>query len=317
MSLVALRKLTSSRLRLASEATILTDFEYASEQGVERHLWDSHIKINLRYRKIVDHYKQEDQKRNVVERRKLEKRYVDFIKTSQFFYKGYIQRLASRFEGLKELRRIAHRLSLDTKSVDQRISVSPRVERLIDISCHGTLLHLGDLSRYRNGLRTKDRSWAPALEYYGLANDLMPDDGSAHNQIAVIALADGNHLDAVYHIYRALAVNDPHVLAMGNLETEFKKIKSLWEKKRAPPKTDNLSALVWWFVLLHAKLYDGVDFQTHTELENEVLSRLALLLKAESFGETLEKVVLINLSAEYFAAQRIKSLSCFKAPKIP
>lgn len=128
-----------SRLRQACETTILADFEYASNKGVERHLWDSHIKINQRYRKIVEHYRKDDQRRNIVERRKLEKRYADFIKTSQFFYKGYIQRLASRFEGLKELRRIAHRLSLDTQAVDQRVSVSPEVERLIDSSCH----HLG------------------------------------------------------------------------------------------------------------------------------------------------------------------------------
>jgi hypothetical protein len=298
-----------SRLRLACEATILIDIEFASENDVEGHLWAAHIKINQRYRNMVDHYKQEDQKRNVVERRKLEKRYADFIKTSQFFYKGYIQRLASRFEGMKELRRIAHRLSLNTQSVDQRIKVSSDVERLIDISCHSTLLRLGDLSRYRNHLRTKDRSWAAALGYYGLANDFLPEDGTAHNQMAVIALADGNHLDAVYHLYRALAVNKPHALAERNLEIEFKKIKSSQEKQRIPPKADSLSTLVWWFVLLHAKCYDGVDFQTHDELENEVLSRLALLLKEESFRETLEKVVLINLSAEYFAGQRIKGSS--------
>ncbi|TVY41931.1 Protein SMG7 [Lachnellula subtilissima] len=295
-----------SRLRLACEATILIDIKFAHEHDVEKCLWDSHIRINQRYRKRVDHYKQEDPKKHVVERRKLEKRYADFIKTSQFFYKGYIQRLASRFEGMKELRRIAHRLSLDTQSVDQRVQVSPDIEHLIDSSCYGTLLRLGDLSRYRNHLRTKDRSWAAALGYYELANDFLPDDGTAHNQMAVVALADGNHLDAVYHLYRALAIKKPFDLAKGNLEIEFKKIKTSQEKQRVPPKTDTLSTLVWWFVLLHAKFYDGVDFQTHEELENEVLSRLALLLKEESFKETLEKVVLINLSAEYFAGQRIK-----------
>jgi hypothetical protein len=36
-----------------------------------------------------------------VERRKLEKRYVEFIKTSQPFNKEYIQRLASHFKGMK------------------------------------------------------------------------------------------------------------------------------------------------------------------------------------------------------------------------
>ncbi|EPE34090.1 TPR-like protein [Glarea lozoyensis ATCC 20868] len=294
------------KLRLTCEGTIFLDFEFAQKESVERHLWDAHIKINGRYRKVVDHYRQGDKKKNVVERRKVEQRYVDFIKRSQFFYKGYIQRLASHFSGMKELRRIAHRLSLEALCVDERVKVSPEVEKLIDMSCHATLLKLGDLSRYRNNLRTKNRSWEPALGYYSLANDLDPNNGSAHNQMAVIALADGHHLDAVYHLYRAVAVNEPHPLAKGNLEIEFKKITAGWEKQRSQLKSDSLTTLVWWFVLLHARYYEGADFATREELEKEVLSRMALLLKEQQFGDTLEKFVLINIAAEYFAGEQVK-----------
>jgi tetratricopeptide (TPR) repeat protein len=297
------------RLRFSCERTIFLDFEFAQEEGVERHLWDAHIKINGRYRKVVDHYRQGDKKKNVVERRKVEQRYVDFIKRSQFFYKGYIQRLASHFSGLKELRRIAHRLSLSALGADDRVKVPPEVEQLIDMSCHSTLLRLGDLSRYRNNLRTKNRSWEPALGYYSLANDLAPDNGSAHNQMAVIALADGDHLHAVYHLYRAIAVNEPHPLAQGNLEIEFKKIVAGWEKQRSQPKSDSLTTLIWWFVLLHAKYYDGEEFATRGELENEVLSRLALLLKEQTFGDVLEKFILINIAAEQFAGTKVEGKS--------
>jgi hypothetical protein len=299
-------QLTQSRLRIACESIIFLNFEYATHNGVERHLWDSHIAINTRYRKLVEAYKKGDQKKHIVERRKLEKRYVDFIKTSQYFYKGYIQRLASHFAGMIGLRRIAHRLSLSILSVDERVKVAPEVEQMIELSCHATLLRLGDLSRYRNNLRTKDRSWDAALAYYSLANDLYPDSGSAHNQMAVISLQEGDHLDAVYHIYRALAVKEPHALAKGNLELEFKKIISNWEKRRPQPKADSLATLVSWFTLLHAKFYEGIDFPTHDELENEVLSRLALLLKEQTFGEILEKFVLINIAAEEFAAEKVR-----------
>jgi hypothetical protein len=125
--------------------------------------------------------------------------------------------------------------------------------------------------------------------------------------MAVIATTDGNHLDAVYHFYRAIATKEPHPLAQGNLELEFKKIITSWQKKRPHPKPDGLATLIWWFVLLHAKFYEGVDFSTHEELENEVLSRLALLLKEQSFGETLEKFVLISLAAESLAGERFRS----------
>jgi hypothetical protein len=209
---------------------------------------------------------------------------------------------------MKGLRRIAHRLTLDCLTVDARVQVSPEVEDLIEKSCHATLLRLGDLSRYRNELRTKERSWETALGYYSLAGDLCPDSGSSHNQMAVISLADVNHLDAVYHLYRAIAVNQPHPLAEGNLEIEFKKITTAWEKKKVSnTKGNNEATLILWFVRLHARFYTGVKFSGYDELENEVLSRLGLLLKEQSFETTLQKLILINIAAEYFAGERVKS----------
>lgn len=263
-----------------------------------------HTLIKERHKRLVKAATAQNP-RNVVEIRKLKKRYADFIKTSQHFYKGYVQRLASTYSGMSGLRRIAHRLSLETLSADNLVKVSPELERLIDASCHATLLRLGDLSRYRNEIRTKDRSWEPALGYYSLASNLCPDSGSSHNQMAVIALADQNHLDAVYHLYRAIAIKEPHQLAKGNLEIEFKKITTAWEKKHVPhAKLGSTDTLILWFVRLHAKLYKGTDFSTHNELESEVLTRLVRLLEEKSSEITLEKLVVINIAAEYFAVER-------------
>ncbi|KAB8300273.1 hypothetical protein EYC80_000474 [Monilinia laxa] len=257
--------------------------------------------------KFVAHYRSADQKRRAVERRKLEKHYVDFLKTSQYFYKGYIQRVASHFGPLPALQRIANRLSLSPLSVDKPIKAGRTLENLLKLSCHFTLLRLGDLSRYRNDLRTKDRSWEPALGYYYLAEALYPDSGNAHNQMAVIALADGSHLDALYHLLRAVAVEEPHTLARGNLAIEYKKISTTWEKerqsRRRPAPVE--SALVIWFVRLQARFYKGVEFSTQGELENEVLGQLASALKDQSFEETLNKLVLINMAANYLATQRL------------
>lgn len=57
---------------------------------------------------------------------------------------------------------------------------------------------------------------------------------------------------------------------------------------------------------LHALSYMGVDFVEHDELENEVLSQLAIDLKERSLEGTLNKFVLINVAAEYFAAIRLR-----------
>ena len=65
-------------------------------------------------------------------------------------------------------------------------------------------------------------------------------------------------------------------------------------------------ALVGWFIRLHARCYNGIDFVEHDELENEVLSQLAVDLKERSLEGTLNKFVLINLAAENFASVRLQ-----------
>ena len=181
-------------------------------------------------------------------------------------------------------------------------------------SCHQALVRLGDLSRYRETeLVTKEHNWGPATGYYDLAGTILPTSGISHNQLAVIARTDSNHLRATYYLYRALAVEEPHPGAKGNLEIELKKIHTAWGKGESiaislqrdgqgPGK-----ALVGWFMRLHALCYTGIDFVEHDELENEVLSQLAIDLKERSLEGTLNKFVLINIAAEYFAGIRLKS----------
>ena len=183
------------------------------------------------------------------------------------------------------------------------------------LSCHRTLVRLGDLSRYRETeLVAKERNWGPAIGYYNLAEAIRPSSGASHNQLAVIALADGNHLRAIYHLYRALAVDEPHPTAKGNLEIEFKKVLTAWDKGEMIPKElprDSQGpgkALLGWFMRLHARCYKGIDFAEHEELENEVLSQLAIDLKERSLEGTIQKFVLINISAEFFASVRYQGL---------
>ena len=179
------------------------------------------------------------------------------------------------------------------------------------------------MSRYRETeLVTKERNWGPAIGYYDLAGAIYPTSGASHNQLAVIALADGNHLRATYHLYRALAVEEPHPTAKGNLEIEFKKISAAWNKgeliSQGVQKDDQGpgKALVGWFMRLHARCYKGVEFPEHDELENEVLSQLAVDLKERSLEGTLNKFVLINIAAEYFAGVRVQGTDCRFMPPV-
>lgn len=52
-------------------------------------------------------------KKKAVEQRKISKNYLDFIKSSQRFYRGYIHKLNVRFDGIPELEAVAKKFNLD------------------------------------------------------------------------------------------------------------------------------------------------------------------------------------------------------------
>ena len=181
------------------------------------------------------------------------------------------------------------------------------------VSCHQALVRSGDLSRYRETelSSAKDRHWGPAIGFYELAGAIYPTSGASHNQLAVIALADGNHLRATYHLYRALTVEEPHPTAKANLELELKKINTAWSKGGLivdkPTSSDGGDAgktLVAWFIRLHARCYRGRDFPEHEELEGEVMTQLAVGLRERAYDAILNKLILINVSAQDAAGVR-------------
>ncbi|KAF2683675.1 hypothetical protein K458DRAFT_389592 [Lentithecium fluviatile CBS 122367] len=293
--------------RDACEKILSADFLYASANHVELQLWNAHLKVNSVFRKENRAFKK--LKERVVERRKLQKEYLQFIKASQRFYRQYILNLDTQIEGIPELRKIAFKWKDDAPRTATRPRIDPSLKDHVLRSCHQTLIQLGDLSRYRESELgdEKNRNWGPAKGYYDLAGEIYPDSGHSHNQLAVVAREDGNHFRAVYHLYRSLASKSPYPQAKQNLELEFKRIVSAWEKgeliqKRNSADSNPGHALIAWFVRLHSKCYKGEDFKEHDELESEVLSHLAIEIKEHSLDSILQKIILINLAAEYFAS---------------
>ncbi|GAM34891.1 hypothetical protein TCE0_015r02774 [Talaromyces pinophilus] len=285
-----------AEFRVACRNAIFVNFDAAAAQNAENRLWDAHVKINARFRKLLSRFRDDAGKKKPVEKRKLEKHYLDFIKLSQKFYRGYIQHLSSHYVGIPELEQVAKKFSFENLTVETPINPEPELRSRILQSCHATLIRLGDLSRYR--------------ETELVSGIIYPESGASHNQLAVIALADGNHLRATYHLYRALSAQEPRPGSKNNLEIEFKKVLTAWARGELIPREDAGipgKALTHWFVYLHAQCYKGLDFQEHDELENEVLSQLAVDLKEKSLEGTLQKFVLINIAAEELAKDRSKS----------
>ncbi|KAI1155031.1 hypothetical protein F4825DRAFT_460026 [Nemania diffusa] len=297
---------TVAEYRLACLKVIFHDFEYAVEKKVENCLWQCHTFLNGEYRKALGRLNTSSQ---VVQRRKLDKLYRGFLKTSEQFYIVYIKELSSRFS-IPELQQIARKAKPQpTEQATETVSPPAPLRALVLKSCQMTLVHLGDLVRYRCQLSDKfsKATFDTASDYYGLANSLDPDDGSAHHQLAVLHQIPGQHFDIVYHFHRAIAVSKPHELALQNLEREFKSPESSSQSKKGSAK-DQSQAMVTWFVRLHAYFFHGKHFSQQTELEEEVLHRFEIALKSDDPDNTLLlKMILVNMAAYDISTEKVKS----------
>ncbi|KAL2137374.1 hypothetical protein VTI74DRAFT_3314 [Chaetomium olivicolor] len=286
--------------RLACIETIWIDPRAANEKRAEEAMWTTHALVTQTYRSVLAKSQGTD---HVVFRRKLEKFYSTYLKTAQYFYKGYLQRTCARFN-MNDLQRIARQAGIDEMAVPDKEKIDPAAAQLEDIvrsSCHRTLICLGDLARYRTLLRPKDRKWDGPLTYYLLANDLIPDSGYGHHQCGMIYIGTEDYLQVVYHLYRAYACKLPHPNAWKNLKRALNDIKT---RKCSASK----HALLTWFVKLHAFYSQGKEFAERKELESEVDNRLAVAMKTGTgYGSDsdLLSIILINITAYATARDRI------------
>jgi protein SMG7 len=296
-----------AQYRLCSLQMIIMDIRAASvkERQVEQLLWQTHVNVTKVYRKVIGRLQGPNL---VVSKRKVEKQYVGFLMTSLSFYRTYLQRFCGLYK-FRELERVARKVKFDdlpgasvTPVKDTEKDTEPEILEQINASFHRTLIYLGDLSRYRTLVRSKDRSFDTALTYYALANEMIPESGVGYHQCAMIYSETKNHLEIVYNLYRCIACERPAPLARQNLEHEF---RDILQPVGGGGAKDSHDAMVKWFVKLHANYYQGEEFTGRKELEDEVDHRLAMALKTggeAGIDNILLKMVLTNITA-YDAGQ--------------
>ncbi len=296
--------------RLACEAVIFADFEGGAVKK-EAQLWHAHTEGKKYFHKALASLRKHNEQ--PVATRQLIKLYLQFLKESQRFYRHYIHQLSVTYGGIPELEAIAHQVKNDGQGESSQPTISLDLRKKVLGSCHRTLIYLGDLSRYRASEKLdKAPDFGPAIGYYGLACTLFPSSGLGHHQQAVVALEQQNHLRAIYHLYRAIVVDEPHPNAAQNLKREIDKVNSAWDKGELIPKSmpnDSESAkrtLVAWFVRLHSMTFKGNTFRGFDELEREVLGQLAAELKQRPLDATLMRMVTTNFAAQYYAAERFQ-----------
>lgn len=284
----------------------MADMKEAKEKKVEDALWLTHTEVTTAYRNTIKNLPGSG---NVVTRRKVERHYNNYLRTSQSFYKAYLQRFCGRYK-MKELERVGRVIKFD-EQVEAQPPVAdasdPIVQDLVSSSFHKTLIYLGDLSRYRTILQGKNRSFVSALTYYALANEIMPQSGFGYHQSGIIYRETQNHFEVVYYMYRAVACEKPHPLAKVNLEREFQDLR---QANAGSGVKGSVEVMAAWFVKLHAFYYraDESTLNIQKELANEVTNRLIMSLKSKSEPEVdkiLLKMVLINITSYTVGRKRV------------
>lgn len=129
-------------------------------------MWKLHIFVNIAYRSLLNDSLKGQQ--YVVTRRKVEKLYINYLNIAHAFYKSYFQRLQS-LHGMPQIPRINSLLQLEAVEVDETQSALVPAEA-VQKSFYTTLLHLGDLARWRHKARPKPDGLAVALMVGALFN---------------------------------------------------------------------------------------------------------------------------------------------------
>ncbi|CAJ0897804.1 19179_t:CDS:10 [Entrophospora sp. SA101] len=152
---------------------------------VEANLW------KYVYYKAIEDFRKK-LRANKLPPRRLTTAFRSFLYEATGFYYFFIQRLAIHFE-LRQLYPLIKKygLTIDYSEVSPQL-YSDDIKKRAIISCHKSLIFLGDL-------------------------------GNPHNQLAVIANYESDNFSAVYHYYRSLAVKHPFMTAKDNISLLFNK----------------------------------------------------------------------------------------------
>ncbi|OXC67931.1 hypothetical protein AYX13_03614 [Cryptococcus neoformans] len=185
-------------------------------------------------------------------------RFRQVLASEETFYRSLVARLV-RFYNLGELSGVDATL----KTIKLPTEYMPTNDSDEDESSHAAqfaslqekkdkipllykgLICLGDLERYKeqykqpinNNRHAQERErqadkFEAAEEYYLAAWSLMPDDGAAWNQLAVISTYIHNDYATTYYYYRALAVKNAFQGADGILQRFFGRVFDKWRAKR-------------------------------------------------------------------------------------
>ncbi|KAK8844618.1 hypothetical protein IAR55_006465 [Kwoniella newhampshirensis] len=253
-------------------------------------------------------------------------RFRQALSSEETFYKSLISRLV-RFYGLAEVGRCAAYLGeakipvgdgqSDEGATQGQGQGQEKRDKLSLI--YKGLICLGDLERYKEqyrepvtnnravkAARRTEEKFAAARRYYEIARGLVPDDGLAFNQLAVISTYLSDNFSTTYFYFRALAIRS----AFRNIDDiVYRFLGKNWEKWRSKQKEGNPDVgrdeVEFWkeeLVVLVGILYLKAGFTFIPSIQPSVIDRLEELVKSRRLGaEVIVKSTAIIIASHYRA----------------
>lgn len=143
------------------------------------------------------------------------------------------------------------------------------------------LVCLGDIARYREqyndgrgrskggndrkGKRAaqeviiRPKNYGRAQTMYEQARLLVPDDGNASHQLAILASYQKDSFVSLLHYYRALCVRQPYDTASNNMNTVLKKALEQFRQRNSKESRDRVERYKELVVVLHGFWYLDLD----------------------------------------------------------
>ncbi|CAG9815698.1 unnamed protein product [Phaedon cochleariae] len=269
------------KLQTIYHQVLVLDLEYALDKKVEQDLW------NIGFKNHISSLQELARDKKNPNRSDCQALLTWALEAASGFYITLLQELCNTFDVDLPFRRRGSVFGQTTRNSE--LTDLPQTSSCLYI-CQYCLVHLGDISRYRN-------QRIQAESFYKQAILVSPTSGHPYNQLALLEASQGNKLSTVFYYIRGIAVKNPFPASVTNLSST---LNSTIDKECIQPDKIQTKMTVNEFVQLF--MCTHAYFHTCSELKQAELSVKSLnsvmtaLVATQSFTkDDLMKISSINL----------------------
>lgn len=260
-------------LRNLYKNIILTDLDFALDKKVEQDLWNTCFKVPISGLQP----KRDKKSGNPL--------LSWFVEGASGFYLVLLQEISSQCDSDSTLCKRNVQLGIFNAP---SYAVKPKIESFLYI-CQHCLIHLGDLSRYKNLA-------GEAEGYYKQAIHMEPSSGHPYNQLALLESARSDTLSTLFYHVRSLALKHPFPPARINMEKLLK--KQLIQFSSSNQKTQRGGRMTAEeFLQSFLKLQGQITFHCDLDLAEHTVNLLTMTCPSLVATEALTPAQLIRMLA--------------------